>query len=138
MTISSFDRNSCRVLYTELQTVLNELAAKHGLVAKVDGGRFNPESFAPRVSFEVLGQSTNGDASDNVITAKATSDWNRYALVLGANPEWLGQTFKHEGRLLTVIGCKPSRPKNCISLREENGDMRRCSVEFIAHYLDRA
>lgn len=67
--------------------------------------------------------------------ADPKAEWDKYADVLGLNKNWFGRTFQKKTQVFKVVGCNPSRPKNCIQIANQRGNVYICGPEFVARYL---
>jgi hypothetical protein len=119
-------RDMCRTLQAEMELALGTIAARHGLVMKVNGGSFSAGSFKPKMEFLVVG------GTDGAVK-KDEDAWKLLAGVYGLDPAWLGKTFTAmDGERFRVVGLLPSRSKNCVKIiRVRDNSPRVCPVGFV-------
>ena len=123
---TTITKDLCKTLNEELATAIAAIAAKHGLTAKVSGGKFGASSFTPRVEFLVAGQTVDGASK------KEEDDFRAFSKVYGLQPEMLGKTFRSGKETFRVLGALPSRSKNCILILRTSDNARRiCPPELL-------
>ena len=81
-----------RQIGEETQAALAAVAAKHGLVVTVAGGKFDPNlgTFSPKIEYAAPGS--------------AQKEWDRYCKLIGLEPEDFGTTVVLSGKAFTLTG----------------------------------
>lgn len=103
-TVTPFSRESVRNLSKDIQDALDAVAKKHGIVIKVQTGRFNAEMY--RASFEAtLNQQDKGilAQADRLYYEKAASS---FGIDLAKFP--FGHVFSHGRKRYQVSGLNPN------------------------------
>lgn len=104
-----------RILTQELEAAAKTIAAKYGLEVAVGGGTYSPTMLRKPVEF-----TTSAAKSRQVEVASS---------ILGLSPGIIGKTFRHKTKTFTVVALDPSKPKYCVSLKDQNGKGFKCSVQ---------
>lgn len=124
--MTTISRQTCAAITDELTAAINAIAAKHGLVAKVNGGSFSDDSFKPRVEFLVPGDSGDG------ALMKDERAFRQLARLYGLDPNCLGKEFQaRDGNCYRIAGLLPRRSKNVVKLiRVKDGAVRIAPAEI--------
>lgn len=110
--ITTIDRDTCRLLSSDISEALKTVAAKHGIQIRTRGGTFSPLNYTLKVECAVI-----GDAG--VAETKERTDYPLYATMYGLKPEWLDKTFEHAGDEYTIVGLATRKRKNPIHCRSK-------------------
>jgi hypothetical protein len=123
MTINAFDKVNLKTLRSEIDAALKAVAVKNGIDLSIgnisfdrDGGRFTSRLTA----MTKLGQVKIPTA------VRAKFD--------GIN---VGDSFKHNTKVLTVTGFNLNKPKNCVTIADQNGKVFSCSLEMAKRALNK-
>lgn len=94
------------------------------LTGEVAGSaRFDPA--AGTITFKVTVTVPGG-------AGKTSTDWDRYAESVGADPAWLGRTFvSHDGKRFTVVGVNPRAKKYPLKIESPAGKSFKASADLI-------
>jgi len=124
--MTTITRDTCKALNAEVNAALSAIAAKHGLIVKINGGSFGPASFKPRVEFLVPG------GTDGAVK-REEDNWNTLAGLYGLDPAWLGKTFTaYNGETFRVVGLLTGRSKNIVKVvRVRDNSPRVAPVGFL-------
>ncbi len=116
--MTQIDRTTAKLLGAEIQEALEAVAAKHGLIVSVRGGKYDDTMYAPKVEFKTA----NADEED----------FNRYANWYGLEGQF-GETFTQNGRSFKITGIAPRSPKRPIICDElDSGKRFKFAAEAVA------
>ncbi len=88
------DRNTARQLSAEVEAALQAVADRHGLVVKMGGGKFDSNTYVPKVEFKTA------DAD--------SSEFEMFASSYGLDPEDFGKVFVYgPGDRYKITGVAP-------------------------------
>ena len=128
--MTTITRDMCRAIDADLKAALAIIAAKHGLGVKVNGGRFDNNTFSPRVEFAVAG--------DVGVCKKDEDNFKHFAHLYGLEEGDLGKTFPATGGPYRIDGLFPGRSKNTVKLtRLSDGKTMKATVDFVKAGLGR-
>lgn len=125
--IKQFDKQTCKLLATEVEKALAAVAAKHGLTASYAGGTFSGAEFTAKVKFTL--------AQNNPAAADAErAEFAKYCGFYGLKPEHYGAKLP-SGQFgeMTLVGIKPSRSKFPIVVRCTDGTTRLFTSGIVKH-----
>lgn len=115
-----FDKKLARQIHNELLEAAEKIAKKYGMTAGQKGGSVSETDFTAKVVFE-LPAKAESKKLDSTIASK----------VLGLDPSLVGKSFKHKTKTLTITEINLNRPKNPISLKDQNGKAFKCGIDFL-------
>jgi hypothetical protein len=125
MKITKFDKPTCRLVGEAFQKLVAEFAKEYGLITKPASGRFDNNSFTPKVIFCVPETGENGET----INKKDMSNFKQCAPMYGIDPEAFGKTIMLVGKKHTIVGWNPRAPKSPILIVDERGSRFKCTVD---------
>ena len=129
------DRTTAKTLRTEIEEAIAKIAKKHKLNLELGSGTFTTSDFAVRV--KLVG--ANAPAKITLPTRKAPPMVGlmieQAAKGLGLPVDVVGQKFRHKTKTFTVTALTPSRPKNCVSLVDQNGKGFKCSADMLKRMM---
>lgn len=102
MTITTFDRATCRQLGQDLERVLQQFAAERGVKVERAGGTFDGASFTAKLKFSVTGAAASDAARD---------EFDAVCGAFGLTPAHRGAMFTWGNRRLRLVGFKAGSPK---------------------------
>lgn len=108
MTITVFDRATCKLIGAEVEAAVAAVAAKHGLTAQSAGGTFDATSFTAKIKLVV----TDNDALER----KERADFAQYCGWFDLKPDDYGKEFTHQGKRYRLTGVLPTRSKSPIAV----------------------
>ena len=114
---------------------------KHGYVLTSMGGSFDSNNIKNKITLAVRDVSPAAQAAlASPENSPMAMKFKLYAASVGLKPEYLGKVFQAKGRRLEIIGFNPSKPKNCIMLKDvASGSMGwQCPPETAITGLRRA
>lgn len=111
------DKNTARQLALEIEMAMKAIADKHGLVARVEGGRFNSSGYYPNLSL------ISPDADKQAFELWAP----RYGLKV----EDLNRTVIIKGRSFKIVGFDPGKPKFPVKAVRDDGQAFKLTVEAV-------
>lgn len=97
------NRDEVKKMRVELDKVLGELAAKHGMTVKIGSISFSDSGMRPRVEFTKKDAAT-GEARD--------ANWDRQCYRYGLDKEDLGKHIQYRGEEYKLVGMT-SRYSSC-------------------------
>jgi hypothetical protein len=102
MTISTFDRATCRVVAQEIEAAVKAIAAKHGVSIKVARSTFsNGPTMDVKLACAVI-------ASDGVVVDKDASALDQLGGLLGLVDGARGKTFTYGRKPYKLVGYRNS------------------------------
>lgn len=107
--MTTITRDTVKSLSLELKTVLDAFAKEHGLAVQINGGRFDENTFTPRVTFSAI--------RDGEVITRESVAFKRSAHLYGLNPDDLGAQFNYKGRVYEITGLLPRGSKFTISVK---------------------
>jgi hypothetical protein len=125
--ITSFDRAACRVVGDAFQKMAEEFAREYGLVTKPAGGRFDPNSFTPKVTFMIPAVSGDG----KVVNKKEMESFKSMAPLFGIDPEAFGQQLKLSGKSYTITGWNSKGRVSPIQIEGTDGKKYKVRVDAV-------
>jgi len=121
-------RTMAASIKSDLELAIQAVAKKYKMNLDLGTGSFSSDEFAIRVKFQTP------TAVNKKETAKSKTSSN-VAVILGLPENIVGYSFKHKTKILTVTGLNPSCPKNCVTLKDQNGKAFKCSAEMLKSFL---
>ncbi len=109
MSITQFNKSACNTVADEAMAALQEVATRHGLTLKREGGRFDTGSFTLKTTFVCT---TEGGIP---------ADWARNAKLLGLEPSDFGKSFVSRGQTYTICGVKIRARKYPVLAKKADG-----------------
>ena len=109
--ITNIDRDTCRLLASEIEAAVQAVATKHGVQIKAKGGSFTDTSYTMKLEVAVLGDG-------GVAVTQERTSFLRLAGLYGMKPEWIDQSFVHGRDKFIIVGLntrKSKRPVLCKS-----------------------
>jgi hypothetical protein len=126
------DRATARTLKEEVEAAIAKIAKKHKLTLDLGNGTYSASSFNLRMSMLESGTPTKKERTTRTKTPAVPSF---AANLLGLPLNVIGTEFIHKTKTLKVVGLVPSRPKNAVSLVDQNGKQFKCSVDQLKRFL---
>jgi hypothetical protein len=105
----NIDKDKVREIQADIKTVLEGVAAKHGLTVEVGGGRFDASQYIPKVTFKAPGADRAAFERDAGQVGLAADDFGRIVTLSG-------------GRRFELLGINLRRPKYPILARNLDDD----------------
>lgn len=114
------DKALVQRIAAEVQTALDEVAARHGLTVKVGGGRYDPEvgTFSPKITF------TAADAEAKAFAILAPE--------FGLKAEDYGRKITVKGRTFKVVGLNPRASRFPLMGEAEDGRQFKLTESVLA------
>jgi hypothetical protein len=125
MKITKFDKPTCRIVGEAFQKMAAEFAKEYGLIIKPASGRFDANSFTPKIIFCVPETGENGET----VNKKDLANFKQCAPMYGIDPEAFGKTVMLAGKKHTIVGWNPRAPKSPILIVDERGGRYKCTVD---------
>lgn len=124
-TINQFDKINLKSLRSEINSALKTVADKNGISLSIGNITFDVAKFTCRLTAETKGPK---------VTNTQTIDSNPVAFEIAGLK--VGDSFRHNTKVLTIIGYNPRKPKNCVMLADQNGKKFNCSLEMAKQKLN--
>lgn len=103
MTITRFDKPTCRTLAKDIEAALAEVAKKHGVTIQYAGGRFQDTSLAMKLEVKV---------ADPEVQAKAAQiEFASLAPLFRLTGAHYGREFTAQGKRYRLVGFQPRKRK---------------------------
>lgn len=129
-TITSFTRESLKLLRADIDAALAQVAAKHGIALASARCTFSSDNFKLAV------EGATKQASGEVNTPEAAS-FNAMAAFYRLKPENLGASVRIEGEEYRISGLRPNAKKRPICLtRVRDGQRIVASAECVVRALN--
>lgn len=111
MTITGFDRETCKRLTADLEAALQQFAAERGLSLLSRGGTFDPPlSFTAKIEFRITA-TADGRSADQ-------ARFERDCGLVGLTAADFGRTFMFAGQTYIVADLNVGRAKPLIATRD--------------------
>ncbi|AJF08240.1 hypothetical protein [Geoalkalibacter subterraneus] len=124
--IEKMNRVVCQKVSEEAMKALEKVAQQFGLSVEQGKGSFDDAEFGLKISFKVPAAAEE----------KAKKEFEQMAPLLDCDPSWFGRSFTEGGgKTMTVAGINPRAPKNCISLKDQEGKSYKCPPSYVRRYL---
>lgn len=117
-----FDAMTRRALTQELEEAAKVIAAKYGMTAIYKTGSYTEADFSTTIKFEIPG------------AAKEKNEM--YAPILGLPADIIGKTFRHKTKIFTVKSLNLSKPKNAVTIEDQNGKGFVCSPDQLKRFMN--
>lgn len=105
----------------ELLEAAKVIAVKYGMNVSNKGGSYSDSDYTLKICFDI----------PEVTQLKNES----LAPMLELPMDIIGQSFHYKTKIFTVESLNPSRPKNAVSLKDQNGKGFRCSVDQLKRFM---
>ncbi len=124
MDITSFDKQNLKNLRQDINDALKSVATKHGINLGIGNITYDigGQRFTTRITATIQKQITNS------VTQSTSSMDDVIFIPYGFK---VGDTFRHNTKILKVVGYNPRKPKNCVNLEDQNGKKFGASIEFV-------
>lgn len=130
-SITSFDKQNLKTLRQDINDALRLVATKHGInlgigniTYDIGGQRFTTRITATtNTPKQITTWTAKGGAT---VPIKSTDD-----NIFTPHGFKVGDTFRHNTKILKVMGYNPRKPKNCVNLEDQNGKKFGASIEFV-------
>lgn len=122
MTITTIDRQTCKLLAAEIEAALQTVAAKHGVKITSGGGTIGATEFVCKVQVTLT-----GEAMDDA----ARAQFVKYAELYGLKPEYFGRTFTSGGKSYKVAGLALNRSAKPVKITRADGVAMITTVESV-------
>jgi hypothetical protein len=126
--VTIFDKAACRVIGGAFHEMAKTFAAQYGLTVKPQGGRFDSNSFTPKVTFCIP---TIDGASGKTVNKKDLEMFKKFAPMHGIDPEAFGKTITLVGKVYTIVGWNTKASKSPIGIQDEHGKTFKCQIESV-------
>ncbi len=122
--MEKIDRSAAKILREEALRAVKEVADRHGIVVELGNGRYDPNigTFDLKVKFALEGSERK--------------DFERWATILGLDPEDFGKKFINGGKTFRISGIAP-RSKTYPILATSGGKTYKFRVESVRAGLHR-
>lgn len=127
--ITAFDKPTCRLIGDAFKKVTEAFAAQYGLTVKTQGGRFDQNSFTPKISFCVP---AIDEESGREVHKKDMLTFKKECSFYGISPEAFGKDLMLGGKPYTMVGWNTRAPKSPITIVGENGKRFKCGTRDAA------
>jgi len=97
--IKKFDRATCRLIGEQAVSELQEWATKNGITVRKAGGKFSPNEYTMKITFNVKDE--NGEVQTN-----AMRDFKQLAPMYGLKESDFRETFVSRGTTYRIVGLK--------------------------------
>ena len=97
--IKKFDRATCRLIGEQAVSELQEWATKHGITVRKAGGRWSPDEYNMKLTFNV--KNAQGEVQTN-----AMRDFKQLAPMYGLKESDFHETFSSRGTTYRIMGLK--------------------------------
>jgi hypothetical protein len=128
MKISNIGRAEHRLLSSEIQAAVADIATKYGVKLTVGGGNLgtNEGMIKIQVALEVTASGKSA----------AEEKFARYCHYFGMEPDHYGTTVRIQNAFFKIVGLNPSAPKNSIELeRVSDGKNFKCPLSTVKSQL---
>jgi hypothetical protein len=126
--ITKFDRATCKLVGEAFHKMTADFAVQYGLTVKPGGGRFDANTFTPKVSFCIPAVD---EQSGKTVNKKDMENFKMMAPMFGIDPDAFGKEVVLNGKTLTIIGWNSRASKSPINLVAANGAGFKCPVATI-------
>jgi len=119
--VKEFNKVNLKTLRSEIDAALKAVADKNGITLGIGNISFTSDRFTCRLTAQTKSQVTTeipGSVSGTI-----------------AGLFKIGDSFKHNTKVLTITDYNPSKPKNCIVVKDQNGKSFTCSLDFVKSKL---
>lgn len=117
--MSVFDAATRNALTKELEEAAKAIAEKYGMEASYKSSSYGPSVFSMKIEFLAPGFTNAG-----------------YAPILGLPADIIGKTFRYKTKIFTVKSLNPSKPKNAVTVEDQNGKGFVCSSEQLKLFMN--
>ena len=114
-----FDAATRNALTKELEEAAKVIAEKYGMEAVYKTSSYGEVVFSVKVEFLAPGWSNAG-----------------FAPVLGLPADIIGKTFKHKTKIFTVKSLNLNKPKNAVTIEDQNGKGFVCSPDQLKRFMN--
>jgi hypothetical protein len=98
--MNEFNKATVRQISNEIETAIQEVAKKHGIILKRGNCRFSSSTFSLKIEAAVVAQ-------DGTVQSKERKDFEFFAKFIGLDPSILDKTFTLSGKRYKVTGYLP-------------------------------
>ena len=119
--MQTLDATQRKMIQQELEAAAKGIAQHHGLEVEFAGGSYSPIDYTIKMKFEL-------PLSERPAPFAIGQRF-------GLPEDIVGKTFKYNTKIMTVTGLNPSRPKNAVALKDQNGKCFKCSVEQLKRFM---
>jgi len=128
--IKEFNRTNLKVLHKKAADALKEVADKFGVQVELGLGRFSPQEFRAKVTFNAV--------PDGDYEPKMVRDFKAFCWKWGMTKDDLGKEFTTwRGETYEIVGGRPRATKNPIVARRLDGKEFIFSAREVKHLLER-
>ena len=117
--MAAFDAATRKALTKELEEAAKTIAAKYGMEAVYTNGSYGEVVFSTKIEFRAPGWTNAG-----------------FAPVLGLPADIIGKTFRYKTKIFTVKSLNPSKPKNAVTVEDQNGKGFVCSPDQLKQFMN--
>ena len=118
--MSNIDRATCKKVRIAMDKAIAEALEPFGLTASIGNMKYTGSTITVQ-------KFTATSTSSKTLAKSEKDEFERDAKFYGFTASDYGRKFESRGKFYTLIGFNPSRPKNCISIRREDGKKMMCS-----------
>jgi len=123
-----------KTISKEFDADLKAVLAKHGYAMEPRRIVFDRDAATAHlklVLIDTLYRTENGELPD-----PARQHFKTYYTLYDLKLEWLDMKVNFEGKIYTVVGLNPRKPKNCVVLRNDaTGNLANCSTQSLKYRL---
>ena len=117
--MAAFDAATRNALTHELEEAAKAIAAKYGMETNYKSSSYGPAVFSMKIEFLAPGWTNAG-----------------FAPVLGLPADIIGKTFRYKTKIFTVKSLNPSKPKNAVTVEDQNGKGFVCSPDQLKQFMN--
>lgn len=128
--ITSFDRNTCAIMRSEMTAALEAIGKKHGIKFEVQGMKFTANNVKVAVEIATIGK--GGTVLDRNAVA-----FNQLATLIGFQKDDLGKTFVFRGTQYKITGYNSKAHKMPIMATSIDGRGYKFPTETVLRAMGR-
>lgn len=121
MPIKQFDKVNLKVLRNDIDAAIKQVIDKHGIDLSIGSISFDAGRFTTRMTGQVKG----------FVSGVASPSFNPFEF----HGFKVGDSFRFNTKVLTVVGYNPRKPKNCVDLVDQNGKKFGASIDMVKNKL---
>lgn len=122
--METLDKNRIKVISSDIESALQEVAKKHNLDIRLGSGSFNSANFTTKVECRLKANS------------KAAMEHNAsLAKMMGLPEDIVGKSITIKNEVFKITHLDPKKPKFAVGLKSENGREVFTTVQGVLNYL---
>ena len=123
MKIEKFTHGNIDPVIGRINQLLEPLKSEYGITADTSNIRYDESSFSTKLTILI-------GSGDGKLTRLKT-EFNKYCWLFDLTPEDWGCKFKHNNKLYTLVGLKPSSPVYPILGEDANGKVYKFRTDTL-------